>query len=101
MTDLRGKRQPARASAASVTAQAASSGEVTLRAKTPTVKQHWSLLGSLLFALVVAMGLLVALRSPESLRTVRLPEPEPRPALLDTPPMSQQTARVRAPAQRD
>jgi hypothetical protein len=99
VTDSQQKRQ--RASAAAVTEQAASLSDVMPRAKTPSLKQHWSLLGSLLFALIVAMGLLFALRSPEGLRTMRLPEPEPRPVLLDTPPMSPQPARVRAPARRD
>ena len=70
-------------------------------AETPALKQHWSLLGSLLFALTVAVGLFFALRSPEPPRDMRLPEPEPRPALLDAPPMSPQASRVQAPAPRE
>lgn len=70
-------------------------------AETPALKQHWSPLGSFLFALTVALGLFFALRSPETSRDMRLPEPEPRPALLDAPPMSPQTSRVQAPAMRE
>ena len=78
-----------------------STPSASVGSKASPLKQHWSPLGSFLFALTIALGLFFALRSPEPARDMRLPEPEPRPALLDAPPMSPQTSRVQAPAPRE